>query len=636
MCGICGTFMYADVRLPNQDIVRAMTGRMTHRGPDDEGFHFSNTVGLGFRRLSIIDIQGGHQPISNEDGSIWVTLNGEIYNYRELRVDLEACGHVFRTRTDTEVIVHGYEEWGDDCVSHFNGMFGLAVWDSRLERVLLARDHFGVKPLYYCSNAERLSWASEIRALLADPSIPSVVERESIDQFLRFRFVPSPATMLRGVFKLPPGHRLLADRKGSRVERYSCPRRGATEVLSERDYVVLLQDRLETAVRRQMMSDVPVGALLSGGLDSAVVVAIMKQCAKNPVHTFSVGFEDGGVLNELEDARRTAALFGTEHHMLTLTSGDFVEGLEETIWKLEEPIGSISALSMYRVCALAHQHVKVVLTGQGADEPFCGYQRYLGERYGGAYRRVPRIVRRWLVEPLVQSLPGTERLKRAVMCLGEQDVVPRFASVYSMFGEALLASLWRPSECPEGTEEAARRVVRYWQDGIEDRDPLVQMSFIDSRLSLSDDFLTYGDKMAMAASVEARVPFLDLDMMAATEGLPASLRVRRWQRKYIYRKVVAKWLPKEIMMRPKRGFDAPTGLWFRETLSGFLRQTLLSTSSVCPAYFNPDVIQRLLGDHMSGQRDHRQQIYSLLVFELWHRQFSNTPTAAAYGGLEGV
>lgn len=621
MCGICGTFSYGGAELADRDLVRAMAARMSHRGPDDDGFYFDRSLGLGFRRLSIIDVAGGHQPMPNENATVWVTLNGEIYNFRELRFELEQLGHVFRTRSDTEVVVHGYEEWGDECVTHLNGMFGLAVWDAPRQRLLLARDHFGVKPLYFFANEARVAWASEIKALLADPSIPREVDREALDLFLSFRFVPSPSTMLRGIRKLAPGHRLVADRDGHRVERYWRQPPGAETQLDETAYIALIQERLEGAVRRQMMSDVPIGALLSGGLDSAAVVAIMTRHASKPVHTFSVGFTDGAELNELDDARRTATLFGTDHHALALASTDFVDGLAQAIWYLEEPISSVAPLSMYLVCRLAREHVKVVLTGQGADEPFCGYHRYLGERYGAAYRRIPAGLRQHILEPLVNALPRAERLKRAAACLNSEDVVDRFTAIYAVFDQALRANLWRASERPRDFERLAPRVIEYWRGGIETLDPLVQMSFIDARLSLPDDFLIYGDKMAMAASVEARVPFLDLELMATAESLPPSLRIRGPQRKYIYRKVVSKWLPRELLARPKRGFDAPTGRWFRHDLASFMERALLSNDSACPTYFNPDVMRDLLRSHVSGQRDHRRQLYNLLVFELWHRQF---------------
>ena len=631
MCGICGTFSYRHAQLADEGLVRAMADRMSHRGPDDDGFHFDRSVGLGLRRLSIIDVAGGHQPIPNEDRSVWVIFNGEIYNFREVRTELEQRGHVFATRSDTEVIVHGYEEWGDDCVMHFNGMFGLAVWDAQRERLLLARDHFGVKPLYYFDDGLRLSWASELKALLANPSIPREVDREALDLFLSFRFVPSPRTMLKGVHKLAPGHRLVADRNGIKVERYWHPRLQTHEALSETDYIGLLQERLEAAVRRQMISDVPIGALLSGGVDSAAVVALMSKFTDYPVRTFSVGFIDGGELNELDDARTTARLFGTEHHGLALTSTDFVEGLGQAIWHLEEPISSVSSLSMYLVCRMARDHVKVVLTGQGADEAFCGYHRYLGERYGAAYRRVPAVLRDYVIQPLVELLPRGERLKRAVQCLNSENPVERFTDVYAVFGRSLRFKLWRSSHRPRDFGSLAPNVVEYWRDGIEHLDPLVQMSFVDARLSLPDDFLLYGDKMSMAASVEARVPFLDLDLMAAAEELPPSFRIRGGTRKHIYRKVLAKWLPREILSRAKLGFDAPTDHWFRYDLAQFLERALLGPGAACRVYFNPDVIHMLLRDHTAGRHDHRRQLYNLLVFEIWHRQFitGETPSEAA-------
>ena len=598
-----------------------MADCMTHRGPDDEGFYFDRWIGLGFRRLSIIDVEGGHQPISNEDGSVWVTFNGEIYNFRELRRELEQLGHAFSTHSDTEVIVHGYEQWGVDCLSRLNGMFGLAIWDARYRRLLLARDHFGVKPLYYHDDGSCLRWASELKALCSDPAVPREVDRNALDLFLSLRFVPSPLTLLLGVQKLAPGHRLIADRDRRVVERYWRPQPRIDERLEENDHIALLQERFENAVRRQMVSDVPIGALLSGGLDSAAVVAVMAQCADERVRTFSVGFTDAAHLNELEDARKTAAIFGTEHYELPLTSTDFVEGLAQAIHFLEEPISSVSPLSMHLVCQLARQHVKVVLTGQGADEPFCGYHRYLGERYGTAYRRIPAVIRHRLIQPVIATLPRNERLKRAASCLDSDDLVERFTEVYAVFPRALRAKLWRDSERPRDFERLVPGIVRYWREGIEDLHPLAQMSFIDARLSLSDDFLIYGDKMAMAASVEARVPFLDLDMMAAAEGVPPVLRIHAGQRKYIYRKVVAKWLPKEILARPKRGFDAPTDRWFRGDLAAFLDRTLLGADAACSTYFNADVIRLLLTNHVAGSQDYRRQIYNLLVFELWHRQF---------------
>ena len=620
MCGIAGWHGGA-----NSDehpvLLRRMLSAIVHRGPDDEGQYVDGPVALGARRLSIIDVEGGHQPIPNEDRSVWATLNGEIYNFKDLRAELESKGHVFTTRTDTEVLAHGYEAWGDDFVARLNGIFGLAVWDARRRRLLLARDHFGVKPLYYHDDGRRLAWASEIKALLVDRRIPRRVDLDALDLFLTFRFVPSPLTMFAGIRKLAPGHRLIKDESGCRVERYFSEGVASNGHMSKRDWIALLQERLEAAVQRQMMSDVPVGALLSGGVDSGVIVAIMSRLTNRPVRTFTVGFENGHDVNELDEARRTAATFGTQHEEVILTRLDYQQLLEETIWHLDEPNGSASSLAMYSVCRLAREHVTVVLTGQGADEPFAGYPRYLGERYGALYRRLSVDMRERLVRPLVERLPRGERLKRAVRSLGTEDVTERFAQIYAVFSEPMKATLWRPGTLQRGDSSGVREVIDYWRSGVEALDPLVQMTYVDTRLSLSDDLLTYGDKMSMAASIEARVPFLDVDYMRVVEALPSSLRIRGRTQKYVHKLAIAKWLRPEVIYRRKRGFETPVDRWFRSELSGYVRSLLLSRDAACSIYFRPAAIEALINEHITGQQDHRRQLFSLLMFELWHRTF---------------
>jgi asparagine synthase (glutamine-hydrolysing) len=620
MCGITGLI---DPSLPSSEIrcaIQRMTDTMVHRGPDDEGFYAADGVGLGMRRLSIIDLESGNQPIHNEERSVWITHNGEIYNFPELRQQLEAKGHRFYTRSDTEVIVHAYEEWGDDCVSHLNGIFGFAIWDQGQQRLFLARDHFGVKPLYYWDDGERLLWGSEIKAILTGPSVLRVVDLEALDLFLTFRFVPSPFTMFQGIRKLAPGHRLIYGDGNCKVERYWRPQPHLDGGLSERDHVLLLQERLEAAVRRQMISDVPIGALLSGGIDSATVVAIMSQLTDHPVRTFTVGFKDNTSVNELKEARASAALFHTEHHEIVLDSLDYRQFLERAVWHLEEPISTTSVLPMYFVCELARRHVTVVLTGQGADEPLAGYHRYYGERYGHLYRRLPHGVHRYLV-PLVEMLPRQERAKRAVRSLGTCDVSERFAQAYAVFTDEMKSTLWNPEHRPETGHHQATHIVDYWRQGIGHLDSLIQMAYVDARLSLSDDLLMYGDKMSMAHSIEARVPFLDLEYMAAAESLPASLRIRGWTRKYIHKKAVAKWLPQGMIHRSKRGFETPMDRWFRSELSGYVRDTLLAPGAACRTYFEPGALETLISDHVSGRQDNRRQLFSLLVFELWHHRF---------------
>jgi asparagine synthase (glutamine-hydrolysing) len=620
MCGIagwCGSRLSQDSSV----LLKNMLGAIVHRGPDDEGQYIEGPVALGIRRLSIMDVQGGHQPIPNEDRTVWVVFNGEIYNFLELRSELEAKGHVFTTHSDTEVIVHGYEEWGDACVGRLNGIFGLAIWDSRRRRLILARDPFGVKPLYYHDDGRRLAWASEIKALLVDSTISRRVDLEALDLYLTFRFVPSPRTMFAQISKLPPGHRLIKDDQGCRVERFATIGTTTDDRMTEPDWIALLQERLEAAVRRQMMSDVPLGALLSGGVDSGVVVAIMSQLSNRPIKTFTVGFEDGADVNELQEARSTAALFGTQHEEIRLTRIDYQQMLQKAVWHLDEPIATMSALAMYSVCRLAREDVTVVLTGQGADEPFAGYPRHLGERYGALYRRLSEPVRDHVIRPLVESLPRRERLKRAVRSLGTEDVTKRFAQIYAVFSEPMKAALWQPGVVGRDGLQRVHQVIDYWRLGIEDLDPLVQMAYVDTRLSLSDDLLTYGDKMSMAASVEARVPFLDLDYMHVVEKLPPELRIRGRTQKYIHKKAIAKWLPQAVIGRRKRGFETPLDRWFRSELSGYVRDMLLSPDSACLMYFRPEAIEALLTEHRSGRQDHQRQLFSLLTFELWHRQF---------------
>jgi asparagine synthase (glutamine-hydrolysing) len=620
MCGICGSFDYKGIHVREQR-VPGMVRTLIHRGPDDDGFYFDRELALGMRRLSIIDVAGGHQPIHNEDASVWIVFNGEIYNYPELRNELISKVHSFYTHSDTEVVVHCYEEWGDDCVLRLNGIFAFAIWDRTKRRLLLARDHFGVKPLYYYDDGTRLVWASEIKSLLIDPTIPRQVDLAALDLFLTFRFVPSPQTMFDGIRKLPPGHRLICDDHGCKLERYWNPRPQVDLALNESDYILLLQERLEQAVRRQMISDVPIGALLSGGVDSGVIVAIMSQQTELPVRTFTVGFKDSPDVDELTNARITANLFRTQHLEVVLNSLDYQQLLEKIIWHLDEPIGTTSALAMYCICELAHQHVKVVLTGQGVDEPLAGYPRYLGERYGGIYRHIPTFLRDRVLSPIIESLPRQERIKRAVRSLGMLDTAKRFEQVYAVFTNEVKSALWREGNGSFANGNAAREIINYWRGGVEHLEPMAQMAFVDARLSLADDLLLYGDKMSMAVSVEARVPFLDLDYMAIAEALPVSLRLRGLTHKYIHKKAIAKWLPPTIINRPKYGFDTPVDRWFRSELSGYVRETLLAADSACRNFFNAQAIAGLLHNHMSGRQDNRRQLFSLLMFELWHRQF---------------
>lgn len=622
MCGICGILNLHPEAPVDRALLERMNRLLIHRGPDDEGYYLAGPLGLAQRRLAIIDVEGGHQPLSNEDGTVWITYNGEVYNYRELAADLARRGHRFRTRSDTEAIVHAYEEYGLDALPRLNGMFAFALWDGRRQRLLLARDPFGIKPLYLWHDQAHLAFASEIKAFLADPAFPRRVDPVALDAYLTFLFVPSPATIFAGVQKVAPGHCLVVE--AGRVQSLAFARRPPTPqpVASEAEAVATLQEEIEAAVRRQMVSDVPVGALLSGGVDSGTVVAIMRRYTGQPVRTFTVGFAGGFARNELATARRSAEILGTDHHEIIIGVRECLEAFPATVWHLDEPVATTSALAMYWVSKLAARSVKVVLTGQGADEPWASYRRYRGEVLGAWYRRIPAPLRQQVIARLVARLPRADGAKRATYALGTEDPAERFTQVYTVFTPPMKAALYRDGLLPPGQEVDPCQAVRYWQEPVAHLPGLAQQLYVDARFSLADNLLLYGDKMAMAASLEARVPMLDLELMAFVEGLPAGLRLKGWRgHKYLYRKAIARWLPPEILRRPKLGFDTPMDEWFQGEITGYVRERIAGTGTACARYFEPRYIESLIRQHAERRQDYTRALYSLLVFENWHERF---------------
>jgi len=617
MCGICGICNYHGRVPADERTVQNMTAAILHRGPDDDGFHTDRELALGMRRLSIIDLAGGAQPIANEDGSVWVISNGEIYNFRELRGELESHGHAFRTRSDTEVIVHAYEEWGLGAFKRLNGMFGTALWDASERRLVLARDPFGIKPLYYWDDGSTLAFGSELRALFCHPRVPRAVDMRGLSAFLSLTFVPSPRTAFEHVSKLLPGHVLICDRHGVRVERFHTlipePLEGPEDDLVER-----LQEVLTRAIERQMVADVPVGVMLSGGTDSAMVATIMSRASSKPIDTFTVGFSGDFSKNELEPAARTAEWLGASHHEIVISSDEFADVLPQSVWHLEEPIATAATFAFYRVCELARQHVKVVLTGQGADEPFGGYPRHLGERYGWVYRGLPPFLRRGLLAPLVERLPRNEQLKRAVRSLATSDEVERLARVYTVLDEDLQHELLRDDSSADG--DVASAIAR-WHGEAAKLDSVGKMMYVDARFSLADNLLLLADKLSMAVSLEARVPFLDLELMELVERIPSTMKIRGWQQKRILKRAMSKWLPDEVLRRKKIGFATPIDGWFRREINSVVKEQLLDESSACRSYFRPEVMARLIREHESGRHDHKRILFSLLTFELWHQQF---------------
>jgi asparagine synthase (glutamine-hydrolysing) len=619
MCGICGFYNYKSSEPADETLVRAMAASIVHRGPDDEGYYIEGAVGLGMRRLSIIDLTGGHQPMCNEDGTVWIVFNGEIYNFQDLRRELEARGHVFRTRSDTETVIHAYEEWGLAALPKLNGMFGFALWDSHHQELILARDPFGIKPVYYSDHGGRLLFGSEIKAILTDPTMPRMVDLAALDDFLTFTFVPSPRTLFKEVEKLPPGTVLRVTRTGLQQQRFHS-HNPELQFRSEVEWLEALRAGIEAAIHRQMVADVPVGAMLSGGVDSTTVATLMRRFAGHPIHTFTVGFTGEFAQNELDAARHSAELIGSEHHEAIISAEEYAEFLPRSLWYLEEPIATASALAFYWICRLAREHVKVVLTGQGADEPFAGYGRHLGEYYGSWYRRLPAVVRRGVISPLVERLPRNEQLKRAVRSLSISDPLERLTQVYTIFDSELKRKLYR-SGLMNGHAHPATAAVQGWQRDVRHLDGLSQMLHVDARFSLPDNLLMYGDKMSMAVSLEARVPFLDLELMALVESLPPSFKIRGLTQKYLLKRAVAAWIPPEIVRRKKIGFTTPVDRWFSHELHQYIGDQLLSADSACYHYFEPAAIQRLIADHESRRHDYKRHLFSLLTFELWHKQF---------------
>ena len=622
MCGICGVFDLAGGSV-DRAILERMNSAILHRGPDGDGQLVDREVGLGHRRLSIIDVGGGAQPIGNEDGRIQIVFNGEVYNFIELREELLAAGHQFRTRSDTEVIVHAYEQWGTDCVKRFNGMFAFAIWDSNRRSLFLARDHLGIKPLYYVIAGNQLLFASEIKALLKHPRCPRNMNVEALAELFTFRYVPSPKTLFDKIMKLPPAHFMVVSAAGIQIERFwnSIPRPQRNH--SEADYIEQYQGMVEDAVRLQMRSDVPVGLFLSSGVDSGALLAIMSKYASGPVQAFTIGFEGGEKTNEVEDAKTMARQFGADHHFEMLSPADYMKYYERYMMDLEEPVGNETAAAFYFVARLARRNVKVALTGQGADEPWAGYDRYKGIKLSALYSQFPRAITNPLAY-IISRMPGRfERLKRGVGSLAEPDMLTRLSKIYSFFSAEMKSQLYKGAlkanfePDPYGTRAALARL----QTDVRHLDPLTQMLYIDTRANLPDDLLMVSDKTSMANSLESRVPFLDYRLIEFIENLPSKLKLNGLNGKYLHKKAMNKWLPKEVVYRKKKGFANPIEDWFRVGMRPYVEECLLSADSSMAQYFDQKYIQRILQLDRDGKQQYRRHIYLLVSLELWHRAF---------------
>ena len=614
MCGIAGMARFdgAPVRL---DDVRRMCAALAHRGPDDEGFYMAPSAGLGMRRLSIIDLETGRQPVHNEDGTVWAVFNGEIYNFQELRRELEGRGHSFYTGTDTEVIVHLYEERGRRCVEALRGMFAFAVWDERDQSLLLARDRVGIKPLYYCEAGGRLAFASELKALLELPDVERTVNWTALGHVFTFLTTTQSESIVQGVRKLEPGTTLTASRQGVRLSRYWDLQWAPDYGRSEAEWVEGLRALLDESVRLHMISDVPLGAFLSGGIDSSSVVASMARLSPRPVKTFSIGFVEEDY-NELGYARQVARAFGTEHHELVLEP-DVLSVLEDLAWHLDEPFGDPSAIPTYMVSKLAAEHVTVVLSGDGGDELFAGYDRYRVEARERRWEWLPGPLRRAL-GALAGRAPARVRGRNFLRHV-TLDGVERYLDAATFFRREEQRELFSPAVFDlVSAADPRREAIGYL--ARPDRHWLSSLQHLDMKQYLPLDILTKVDRMSMAHSIEARVPLLDHKLIEFAATIPPELKLRHGTGKYIFKRALRGLVPGPVLQRPKQGFAIPLGRWFQGRLAEFVRELLLSRAARQRGLINPGYVEKLL-KRKDGGSDSDFQLWTLISFELWARRF---------------
>ena len=625
MCGITGFIDYWDTGdRSSTDERAAILDRMcriiTHRGPDDQGTFVTQGVGLGMRRLSIIDLVSGHQPISGEDGSVTIVFNGEIYNFLELKPQLEAHGHRFMTHSDTEAIVHAYEEFGPECVAHLRGMFAFAIWDEGDRTLFLARDRVGKKPLYYTTTPSgTFVFGSELKTLLAHPRVERELDPQALDAYFTLGYVPDPLSIFRGIHKLPPGHYLTLRNGGVTVKPYwdfdfrESPQR------SEVDYLEELRSLLDESVRLRLISDVPLGAFLSGGIDSSTVVALMARHLGQPVKTFSIGFHEDSY-NELQYARLTAKKFATDHHEFFVTP-DICSVVDELVWHFDEPFADSSAIPTYMVSKLARDHVTVVLSGDGGDELFAGYTRYVVEQRRGGFERLPKTLREGVMRPLSERLPhatwGRNYLHN--ISLGEIARYLDSVSVFTRLNRKLLYTTDFQSQL--STSNYAGSLFQAFADKIQTNDSLDRLLYIDSKTYLPGDILTKVDRMSMAVSLEARAPLLDHKLIDFVTSIPSALKLAGLETKHLLKQAVKDLIPPQILNRPKQGFGVPIQEWINQQLRSRIRDTLTDLRSRQRGYINPAYVEVLLDEHERGRRDHSMGLWALLMFELWHRQF---------------
>jgi asparagine synthase (glutamine-hydrolysing) len=631
MCGICGVLRLGNETAPVEPgLVARMTAVLAHRGPDDSGTYINGRVGLGHRRLAVIDLsRNGHQPMCNEDGSVWITFNGEVYNFRELKKDfrLDERGHVFRSATDTEVLVHLYEELGPAMAAKLNGMFAYAIWDARRQELHLARDPFGVKPLFYTRLADRFLFGSEIKSLLQEAGVSRRPNLQALHDFLTFAYVPGEQTAFAGIHEVPPAHQMAIDKYGGvTTSRFFDLPFDEDESMSERQAVRRARELLDQAVERQLVADVPVGVLLSGGMDSSTIVALMRRHTSEPIHTYSIGFEERS-FNELPYARLVAEAFGARHREVVVTPAMVRELLPKYLGYIDEPYADGSAIPTYFVCELARREVVVVLSGEGGDEAFAGYETHAAYKAARWLGRIPRWVRQGLIAPLVRALPVSHKklslefkMKRF---LGGLDLPPAQAHLWwrIVLTEAQKYRLYSPAVLEQLIPEAPERhfVEVFGRSGA--KDVLNRLLHIDASVFLPDDLMIKNDRMSMAHSLEARVPMTDPDLTAFLSRVPARLKLPRLRKKHILRQAMQGTLPPSVLNKKKVGLEMPYSKWLKNELNDLLMARCAPGRLADVRLFRPEAVGELIDEHMADRWDHGRALWGLLNYMLWHERY---------------
>jgi len=624
VCGITGIVRSDGARV-DRELLERMNDAIRHRGPDDDGFYFGDGVGLGMRRLSIIDLAHGQQPIHNQDQTAWIVFNGEIYNYRELRAQLEGLGHKFYTNSDTEAIVHAYDQYGTDCPKYLRGMFAFAIWDERTKSLFLARDRVGKKPLLYAELNGELVFGSEFNALLQHPGISRDVDFEAIHHYLTFICVPAPLTAYRAIRKLEPGHSLLWRHGEIKLDRYWQLDFSKKLNIGEEEAGERVIELLREAVRIRLMSEVPLGAFLSGGIDSSAIVALMAEESSEPVKTFSIGFDEQH-FSELHHARRVAEYVGADHHEF-IVRPDAMEILPTLVEHYGEPFADSSAIPSYYVSRETRKYVTVALNGDGGDECFAGYERYAAMRLTQTYATLPRALRDGVIAKVVKALPGFEarpnplRKAKRFVAVASMPKVERYLRWVSAFDDEMKQDLYSESFRYETANFRTASILEPWFAQANGAGIVDASLLTDTMTYLPNDLLVKMDIASMAVSLEARSPFLDHHLMEFAASLPENLKLRRLTTKYLLKRVLRKLVPAENLNRSKMGFGVPIGHWFRGAMQPFLRETLLSGKALGRGLFKPEMVLQAINSHVAGRMDHSHRLWSLLMLELWFERF---------------